>query len=165
MRKINRPPHLGVVEVAGRLEIDAQTVLLRLVAAGRAPVPDEEPALPVGLLGLLLVLLVLGRRAGRRQVVVELVQRLGIVGLVVGPVLRVGVAVGAARAVVALPVHAALCNRANGVTPSIVRVCLARGTRARVCGFAFLLFSRGAACGVKGCSVIYVRRLSRGSVA
>lgn len=109
-------------------------MLLALVTTRRAPVPDEEPALPVGLLALVLAVLMmlvrLGRGTGRRRradvVVVELVQQtgLGLVGLVVGPVLRVRVAVGAARAVVALPVHAALWNVGDEHRAAVIfRVC------------------------------------------
>lgn len=115
--------HLGAVEVAGGLEVDAEAVLLGLVAAGGAAVPREQPALPVLalLLAGLLLLLVggLGRRAreGRAADVVGPARR--VVRLVVRPVLRVRVAVGAARAVVALPVYAALCNSPPSSTPLV----------------------------------------------
>lgn len=99
--------NLEIVQVAGRFEIDAEAVLLGLVAARGSSVSCEQPAFPVGVFAF----------AGRlrfRGWTREGIRR--IIRFMVGPGFRVRIAVGPSRAVVALSVHATFCNHLVNVS-------------------------------------------------
>lgn len=77
--------YLCVIQVRCRLQIDAQTVLLGLIAARRASVTCEKSTFSLGILALVRLF----RLRRRTRYIIRWIIR-----LVVRPILRMGVAVG-----------------------------------------------------------------------